>query len=875
MHGSHTYAEENTAGYAVTVDVTDQGGSTLTAIGQAVVKVADAALADHSTALTAQATEQAATGDLVVATFTDPGTDGTAADYSAVIHWGDGTSCTGSVQMNSDGSFSVRGNHTYAEENAAGYAITVDVTDQGGSTLTGIGKTVVKVADAALQDASPAVTDQATEQAGTGDLVLATFADPGSDGTAADYSGTIVWGDGHTANFTAADVTANDDGTFSVHGSHTYAEEGSYAVRVTIRDAGGSTLLSTATTVHVQDAALGPNGPSATLAAVEGVAVGAQVVASFTDPGSDGTAADYSGTIAWGDGQTTTFTAADVVSGGAGRFGVVAGHAYAEEGSYTVTLTVHDVGGSSTQVGGTTFVVGEAASPVVTIGGAASVLLGQTYTLNLASLGAVPGTDDIQSWTIVWGDGTTSLVPGNPPAVTHVYQTGPTQFQVTATANDEDGTLPANTLAVTVTVPGLASSAVTQAAPGSTAQVTLPSNTNPGGPPLVAGTLTHASDAAGAATLLIGTYLGDPNAPAGNGGLINVTTGSATDLASSLGFFEVNLSGMVAEDDAVVATFSYPAGADPTTLVLSFLDPLHPELGYQPITSSTAFANSILGSATVDKTSGLIESGPFQGQILNLKYGYLINPANHTITARFDATSNPKVTGLGGTVFTVAVPVSQDSSAVVGSLASRDGAGLGATTFSSGAQLNLVLSVSQGTLGTASQSAVTPAGVVDETPDQDGEVLQLLPGDLRQWFGGGPTANADKGAPAGPAANEGAKPVAPKGKDAAAPDAKPDATATPAPEKTSLPGLDVPAVEAINFLFGQPGEDALFDGGDADLLAGPVAGPVRPAPPAEGGDLRLAAAGALLGLGCLAEIPARRSVNRRRLTMERREDYRR
>jgi hypothetical protein len=46
----------------------------------------------------------------VVATFTDADANGTVADYSAVIKWGDGTSTTGTVAA-SGGGFTVSGSH--------------------------------------------------------------------------------------------------------------------------------------------------------------------------------------------------------------------------------------------------------------------------------------------------------------------------------------------------------------------------------------------------------------------------------------------------------------------------------------------------------------------------------------------------------------------------------------------------------------------------------------------------------------------------------------------------------------------------------------------------------------------------------------------
>ena len=55
-----------------------------------------------------------------------------------------------------------------------------------------------------------------------------------------------------------------------------------------------------------------------------------------------------------------------------------------------------------------------------------------------------------RQWTINWGDGT-QVCRGNPSSVTHTYADGTTNYTISATATDEDGTFAAgNTVAVTV-----------------------------------------------------------------------------------------------------------------------------------------------------------------------------------------------------------------------------------------------------------------------------------------------------------------------------------------------------------------------------------------------------------------------------------------
>src|SRR5262249_15780222 len=77
-------------------------------------------------------------------------------------------------------------------------------------------------------------------------------------------------------------------------------------------------------------------------------------IATFTDPAGVGaeTTADFTATISWGDSTTSPGT---VVSDGGGNYHVDApAHTYAEEGSYTVTVTVkHDALAAVTSAGQT------------------------------------------------------------------------------------------------------------------------------------------------------------------------------------------------------------------------------------------------------------------------------------------------------------------------------------------------------------------------------------------------------------------------------------------------------------------------------------------------------------------------------------------
>src|SRR5262249_60744873 len=68
------------------------------------------------------------------------------------IYWGDTSSSAGTVSY-SGGIYTVSGTHTYGEEGS--YSITIDVSDDGGSTTTITG--TATVGDAALTGSDTAV----------------------------------------------------------------------------------------------------------------------------------------------------------------------------------------------------------------------------------------------------------------------------------------------------------------------------------------------------------------------------------------------------------------------------------------------------------------------------------------------------------------------------------------------------------------------------------------------------------------------------------------------------------------------------------------------------------------------------------------------
>jgi phospholipase C len=187
------------------------------------LQVFDAPLS--ATAHSIAQTEEAAFSG-IVASFTDPGSDGTTTLYTAQINWGDGHVTAGTVSIDSQGRFNVFGLNTYARDGS--YTVTVTIRDDGGASVTV--HTTAVIQDAPLTAASRSIT-ATVGSAFSG--VVAVFRDPGSDGDLSEYHAQINWGDGHTS---AGSVALDPHGGFDVIGTNTFAAAGSYTVNVDIAD---------------------------------------------------------------------------------------------------------------------------------------------------------------------------------------------------------------------------------------------------------------------------------------------------------------------------------------------------------------------------------------------------------------------------------------------------------------------------------------------------------------------------------------------------------------------------------------------------------------------------------------------------------------
>lgn len=341
-----------------------------------------------------------------VATFSDPDTTATAAEYTATIAWGDGNTSPGTI-TGGGGTFTVSGDHTYADEGSNTVTVTIDDVDTPANTATATSPATV--ADAALTTGSLSLGG-ATEGAGA-TTASYTFTDGNTTATASDFSATITWGDG----ITSAGTVAGGSGSFTVDGSHTYGDEGSYPVSVSVSDDGGSTAGGSGTAL-VADAALTATGVD-----VNSGQSFTGNVASFTDGNASAAVADFAATINWGDGSSSTGT----VSASGSSYSVAGSHTYTATGYDTVTVTIADDGGSTATAtstlliyagapGGGSFVIGnkEAANgTAVTFWGA------QWWKLNAMTGGSGPaGFKGFEgSGTAVCGTGWTARTGNSTP----------------------------------------------------------------------------------------------------------------------------------------------------------------------------------------------------------------------------------------------------------------------------------------------------------------------------------------------------------------------------------------------------------------------------------------------------------------------------
>jgi len=219
---------------------------------------------------------------------------------------------------------------------------------------------------------------------------VAIITDPDPNSTATEYTATIDWGDGTLSS------PGTISGPFTVSGTHTYVEEGTYTVTVTIRDLDNPKSNATAiSSAIVGDGKL--SSSCATLPTSPQTYTGP--TAAFTDQSATGTLSDFSATIDWGD---ATPSSPGTITGGPGNalYTVSGTHTYGSTGTFLITTSIKDVGGSTTTTPacsvtvfafatakGAAFVIGDLEAG---LGNHVTWWSSQWATINLMSGGAPP-----------------------------------------------------------------------------------------------------------------------------------------------------------------------------------------------------------------------------------------------------------------------------------------------------------------------------------------------------------------------------------------------------------------------------------------------------------------------------------------------------
>jgi hypothetical protein len=387
--GTHTYADEGT--FTVTVTINDNAPGTGNATVTSTATVTENDVLSGTPKTFSMPVGVSATA--LVATFSDTDTTNTPGDFTATIDWGDATTSAGAVSGGS-GTFQVNGTHTYAT--SGNFSVIVTLSDDEPGTAT-------------AQVTSTAVASSTVAATGIGispkehvvfNGPVATFTDTDTNRTASSFSASINWGDSTT---TAGTITGSA-GSFTVTGTHTYADEGNFPLSVTVTQIAPGTATATANAT----AAVGENdilaGTPVTFSpTVSNAFTG--TVANFTDTDTANVAGDFVATIDWGDGTTTPGT----VSGSAGSFHVGGTHTYASLGSFSVVVTLSDdaPGSATAKVTSTATVVNSSM---------AATAINIAPKEHTAFSGAVATFTDTNTSrtassytaTINWGDGTTT-----------------------------------------------------------------------------------------------------------------------------------------------------------------------------------------------------------------------------------------------------------------------------------------------------------------------------------------------------------------------------------------------------------------------------------------------------------------------------------
>ena len=299
-------------------------------------------------ALTSVAGEGAA-GTATVASFTAAGGNAQVSDYAALINWGDGNSSSGTITGDATDGFKVIGTHTYTDPGTATVTVTVSDATTGNGELIAVDSSTIHVYDAALF--LGAADFSTISNRPLNNINVGHFRDENPFSQLSDYLRTTIdFGDGTPV--TSGTVVDSVNGGYDVLGSHTYANNGNYVMKVAVFSAEGFTAAQS--NVSVRSNIGGGNGSAGTMAftsalknAVAGIPLTGYVIGHFTDSNADAVAGDYRVLAGiWGDGSNIVDQEiGGIVANPDGGFDVIGSHLYKHAGNAVFELTVADRSG--------------------------------------------------------------------------------------------------------------------------------------------------------------------------------------------------------------------------------------------------------------------------------------------------------------------------------------------------------------------------------------------------------------------------------------------------------------------------------------------------------------------------------------------------
>ena len=181
-------------------------------------------------------------------------------------------------------------------------------------------------------------------------VLIGSILDSNTAAVEGDFTATINWGDGHSSAGTI--VPTSTAGRFNITGTNLYLTPNSYPVTIQVSDY-QSESATVASTAFVVAPALTPIGATAIFFA--GVQPGAPVViGSFLDSNPNAVPGNFTATITWGNGQTSSgvITASTTT----GLFLVSGTNLYTNTGIYPISISVKDNLGDSINITSTALV---------------------------------------------------------------------------------------------------------------------------------------------------------------------------------------------------------------------------------------------------------------------------------------------------------------------------------------------------------------------------------------------------------------------------------------------------------------------------------------------------------------------------------------